>query len=149
MTLGVTFFLTITTPMPEKLDKVRTHRFVVNLGTDGQHYLHQHTFNDEEDTLSAKTQQALEVGTDSSVTSKKTRKPLDILCYNIWNTNPPAWLIHDGSRRNGWYTARMDYFAEVILEAQAPIVALQEVSGRVSKSVSEWASEWVSGGVSE
>ena len=55
------------------------------------------------------------------------RPTLDILCFNIWNTNPPAWLIHDTSKRWGWYFKRMDHFADLILETKAPIIALQEV----------------------
>jgi endonuclease/exonuclease/phosphatase family metal-dependent hydrolase len=111
LTMGVNFYLTVETPSPG--GGTRTHNLVVLLDTDMRHQTVQHTFTDSDVT--------------PSVASEGEKPALPILCYNIWNTNPPTWAVRDANRRSSWYNTRMDHFASVVRSAGAPIVGLQEV----------------------
>lgn len=49
------------------------------------------------------------------------------MTYNLWNTNPPSYLYPDIEERWSRYTKRIQHLAQVIDEAQADIIGLQEV----------------------
>ena len=123
--LGVLFFLRVVETKAD-FGGQRKHEIGVNLGTDGLHSVFQHNWVDDASAaLSASEVSAS--GSVAPITAASPTASLRTLCYNIWNTNPPMWLLHNEGKRRSWYFRRMDHFAQVVLDADAAIVALQEV----------------------
>eukprot|EP00937_MAST-01D_sp_MAST-1D-sp2_P004131 g4131.t1 len=135
VTLGTLFFLHVAQAVGGGVGGQREHRLVVNLATTGQYSLSQHTWIDAGAGASGSTQSAeLEVDAAGAVVgggggsaAAAPAESLRTLCYNIWNTNPPMWLLHNDEKRRDWYFRRMTHFADVVRAARAPIIALQEV----------------------
>ena len=55
---------------------------------------------------------------------------LTVMTFNVWNTNPPSWLMQSGESRFERYSERMDLLAEVALKDAPAIIAFQEVRRR-------------------
>lgn len=51
---------------------------------------------------------------------------LNVMSFNVWNTNPPHWL-YAGEAREKKYHERMDLLAEVVKATAPAIIGLQEV----------------------
>ena len=51
---------------------------------------------------------------------------LRVCTYNIWNTNPPAWVYQQPQR---WqrYRRRLSHLSRIIVEANIDVLLLQEV----------------------
>jgi len=60
-----------------------------------------------------------------------------IVTLNLWHTNPPSWVIADPTKRLKRYRARIEFFAQSLVETGADIVLLQEVRLDNSFRVSE------------
>eukprot|EP00039_Didymoeca_costata_P030444 m.29604 g.29604 ORF g.29604 m.29604 type:complete len:573 (-) comp8118_c0_seq3:106-1824(-) len=69
---------------------------------------------------------AAAVPQSDNVTPKTEEVDLDIMTFNVWNTNPPNWLYRQ-SERTEKYMQRMSFLCDIISRVGAPIVALQEV----------------------
>jgi hypothetical protein len=52
---------------------------------------------------------------------------LQLMTFNVWNTNPPNWLMRGKEERFAKYSERMDLLCDVIKQTNPPIVAFQEV----------------------
>lgn len=51
---------------------------------------------------------------------------LTIMSFNVWNTNPPQWLLK-GDQRQARYFERMDHLASIIKATRPMIIGFQEV----------------------
>ena len=124
--LGVLFFLRV---VEEKADTAakRTHDLGVNLGTDGLHSVFQHTWVDDGAHALPSSAEISARGDAVPVPAIEPVSSIRTMTYNIWNTNPPMWLLHNDERRRSWYSRRMDHFAKVVRDADVAIVGLQEV----------------------
>lgn len=52
---------------------------------------------------------------------------LSIMTFNVWNTNPPTWLVRDKNQRFDLYGKRMDLLGKTVTDVSPMIVAFQEV----------------------
>ena len=52
---------------------------------------------------------------------------LSIMTFNVWNTNPPTWLVRDKNHRFDLYSKRMDLLGKTVTDVSPMIVAFQEV----------------------
>lgn len=59
--------------------------------------------------------------------SADSARNVTIVCYNVWNSNPPHWLYPHYEQRLRRYKARMELLARYIREASPDIIGLQEV----------------------
>lgn len=58
---------------------------------------------------------------------KEEKSHVKVVTFNLWHTNPPSWVIADPNKRLKRYKARIEFFAQSIVDSRADIVLLQEV----------------------
>lgn len=89
-----------------------SHRLIVNFDAQRRSSISMHTFQEG----------AVEEGGE-----KKIIQPLRILTYNIWNVNPPAYMMRSPAARWKHYSERMAFLCEVIRAQDVDVLLLQEV----------------------
>eukprot|EP01038_Epipyxis_sp_PR26KG_P014002 gene14002-18780_t len=53
--------------------------------------------------------------------------PMRVMTYNLWHNMPPEWVYRDRSERWKRYNERLRHFADIIIEEDPDVIALQEV----------------------
>ena len=95
----------------KRIESGQEHRAALTRTTSGDFYVLQHTW------YSARAEASNEEGA----------RPLHVLSYNLWNTNPPMGKGFTPQSRREKYARRIDLFARNIDAAGADIVVVQEV----------------------